>query len=340
MFARNFVSIIASLAFTTILNASPALSDSERLLARIDALEARLAALETENRAYRREIKRTQAISEERVRTPAVRTEEALNRDTSTTPALASLDATRLNWSGGVVGVSVGGGLSRSQVFATDRTISTVAGAPPPFDTSGTQNVGATSPRNSGGALIDVFAGWNVQLGERGLIGAQLEGTLSQLDFGSSGLKTTTVSNSAGVLGQGIQDFRPTVESRWMASALVRAGIIVDDQTLLYGIGGWTVAEFVSKSIFDDFIQPRDRFITSGWTAGGGVERRLDSNWSVRAEYRYTDFGQHTLNHQFSFRSTSGTVFVTTQNAQGVAKFDQSLHVGRFGLAYTFPVSR
>ena len=30
-----------------------------------------------------------------------------------------------------------------------------------------------------------------------------------------------------------------------------------------------------------------------GWTAGGGVEYAIDNNWSVRAEYRYTDFGRY-----------------------------------------------
>ena len=30
-----------------------------------------------------------------------------------------------------------------------------------------------------------------------------------------------------------------------------------------------------------------------GWTAGGGVEYAIDNNWSVRAEYRYTDYGQY-----------------------------------------------
>ena len=31
-----------------------------------------------------------------------------------------------------------------------------------------------------------------------------------------------------------------------------------------------------------------------GYTVGGGVEYAIDSNWSVRAEYRYTDFGHYT----------------------------------------------
>lgn len=28
-----------------------------------------------------------------------------------------------------------------------------------------------------------------------------------------------------------------------------------------------------------------------GWTVGGGVEYAFDPNWTIRAEYRYTDFG-------------------------------------------------
>jgi outer membrane immunogenic protein len=31
-----------------------------------------------------------------------------------------------------------------------------------------------------------------------------------------------------------------------------------------------------------------------GWTVGGGVEYALSNNWSVRGEYRYTDFGNQT----------------------------------------------
>ncbi len=36
-----------------------------------------------------------------------------------------------------------------------------------------------------------------------------------------------------------------------------------------------------------------DSFSTGrvGWTVGGGVEYALDPNWSIRAEYRYTNFG-------------------------------------------------
>ncbi|MEJ0092035.1 MAG: outer membrane protein [Methylocella sp.] len=32
-----------------------------------------------------------------------------------------------------------------------------------------------------------------------------------------------------------------------------------------------------------------------GWTVGGGIEYAVTNNWSIRAEYRYSDFGHTTL---------------------------------------------
>jgi opacity protein-like surface antigen len=32
-----------------------------------------------------------------------------------------------------------------------------------------------------------------------------------------------------------------------------------------------------------------------GWTVGGGLEYAITNNWSVRGEYRYTDFGHPTI---------------------------------------------
>jgi outer membrane immunogenic protein len=44
----------------------------------------------------------------------------------------------------------------------------------------------------------------------------------------------------------------------------------------------------------DSFLKTR-----AGWTVGGGTEYAVTNNWSVRAEYRYADFG-HVTNFPFA----------------------------------------
>ena len=43
-----------------------------------------------------------------------------------------------------------------------------------------------------------------------------------------------------------------------------------------------------------------------GWTAGGGLEYAVTNNWSIRAEYRYTDFGASTI---YATNFDAGTLF-------------------------------
>ena len=133
-----------------------------------------------------------------------------------------------------------------------------------------------------------------------------LEATVSDLNFNSAGTRTYTYFNGSGPTGQtAVSDFRPQVSSNWMASALLRAGFLVDDKTLIYGIGGLTLAQFQGRNLADNsFYQLDETFMASGWTAGAGIERKLDSHWSVRGEYRYTNFGNHSSNGQFNFAST------------------------------------
>ena len=67
-----------------------------------------------------------------------------------------------------------------------------------------------------------------------------------------------------------------------------------------------------------------------GWTVGGGLEYAVTNNWSVRAEYRYSDFGRYT-DFPFSgvpiapavFQATSGHHLTENQVQVGFSyKFD------------------
>ena len=53
----------------------------------------------------------------------------------------------------------------------------------------------------------------------------------------------------------------------------------------------------------------------AGWTIGGGLEFAVTNNWSVRAEYRYSDFG--TFNNN-TFNSAPAT-FVQHHETENVA---------------------
>jgi outer membrane immunogenic protein len=68
------------------------------------------------------------------------------------------------------------------------------------------------------------------------------------------------------------------------------------DRVLIYGTGGVAFASI--QNTFDGLGSPyvvggSDSQTTGrvGWTAGGGIEYAIVNNWSVRAEYRYTDYG-------------------------------------------------
>ncbi|TAI60330.1 outer membrane beta-barrel protein [Bradyrhizobium sp. Leo170] len=310
-------------------------SSADIVLQKIAALEARVATLEVENRAYKRQL--------ENARTPAKLVMEKPSKKHNPVPdAMASAMPYKTikadgpisaGWSGAYWGASAGGGATRSDVISAERNTQAFSGNPFPFTISGLETVG-TSSANNGGGLIDLYAGWNVQV-SKVVLGAQLEATASELNFSSTGSKAYTYFSAAGPTGQtAFADFRPQVAARWMTSALLRAGVLLDDQTMIYGIGGWTGAQFEARNVTDNpFYQPVESFWANGWTAGGGIERKLDSNWSVRAEYRYTDFGAFRTNDHFSF---TGGPPPSTQTSDRQTQYSQSMHAGRVGFAYAF----
>lgn len=71
------------------------------------------------------------------------------------------------------------------------------------------------------------------------------------------------------------------------------------DRALLYATGGVAFGNiktsyaspigFAGFGGFDSFSRNR-----VGWTVGGGIEYAITNNWSVRGEYRFTDFGKFT----------------------------------------------
>jgi outer membrane immunogenic protein len=83
-----------------------------------------------------------------------------------------------------------------------------------------------------------------------------------------------------------------------------RAGIAWD-RALLYATGGAAFggfsATFTSPNGTDTFSSTR-----VGWTVGGGLAYAITNNWSVYAEYRYSDFGTSNVFPGPSFGNVAG----------------------------------
>jgi outer membrane immunogenic protein len=108
--------------------------------------------------------------------------------------------------------------------------------------------------------------------------------------------------NGASYSGSTFNPFRGTVLSSKVpvdGSIRGRIGFAVD-RVLFYATGGAAFA-----SIKDNYIGITSASVSNGrvgWTVGGGAEYAVTNNWSVRAEYRYTDYG--------NFSELPGTVII------------------------------
>jgi outer membrane immunogenic protein len=89
----------------------------------------------------------------------------------------------------------------------------------------------------------------------------------------------------------------------WSVGA--RLGGLITPRTLLYGTAGYTQAEFELTGFNAD--------TADGYFVGAGIEHMLRENWTLKLEYRYSDY--------------EGQDFDT----------DEQLHTGRVVLSYEFP---
>jgi outer membrane immunogenic protein len=84
-------------------------------------------------------------------------------------------------------------------------------------------------------------------------------------------------------------DFRGNFESKmdWFGTVRARAGYTFD-RALVYATGG-----FAYGNVTNSFCAGGNCLSTSetqtGWVAGGGVEYKVNPNWSVKGEYQYLD---------------------------------------------------
>jgi outer membrane immunogenic protein len=145
------------------------------------------------------------------------------------------------------------------------------------------------------GVIGGAHLGYNLQIAQwvAGLEGS-VDGTSLHGTRTSAGPLVVTMST------------RPDVQG----SIRGRVGVAFD-RVLIYGTGGAAFSGITNNYSlgFPFFLSESDTKTRTGWTVGGGLEYAVTNNWSIRAEYRYSDFGRST---DFPFSSiTFGNVAFT-----------------------------
>lgn len=318
-------------------------ADFAQMMAAMKKLEARVAALEAENKQSRKET--AAARAESRV----LRRKMGLTASTTAAPTVAAPASTAVpprlyamatqappvtpvpSWSGFYAGAGFGLGWMHANENFSETTSSISTETAPTFSDVDSQTTFETenlSGRNIG-AMSNLLVGYNILLNSNFILGAQVEGGLSNTRVNLAGTGTTTDSAidvetpSTGLPGTTTSTTTGTVtatdalDNRWLVSLLGRGGMLVDPRDLIYGLGGYTYGRFEAEG---------QGFGLNGGTAGAGWEREIAPGWTLRAEYRYTRFQDKSVNiaGQTTSTTTSTGQFPSTQTVNDA--FAQTAH--------------
>ena len=110
-----------------------------------------------------------------------------------------------------------------------------------------------------------------------------------EVDLGGMGLSHTAIE-------PGDTHIRSRIESGFYGDVTGRLGYAFGP-TLLYGKGGFAFTEGgISNTDVGEFTAKVTGL--TGWTAGGGIEYKINPAWSLKAEYLHFDFGsERIVNH-------------------------------------------
>ncbi|MER9920119.1 MULTISPECIES: outer membrane protein [unclassified Mesorhizobium] len=155
------------------------------------------------------------------------------------------------------------------------------------------------------GFLGGVYAGYNYQMSNNIVIGAELDVVYANVDGSGQVFSAPGIPIPGGIA---------TEELNWSAAARLRLGYAVD-RFLPYIAGG---VAFGDVDISNNGGGPSFGDTLTGWTIGVGLDYAMTDNLLLRGEYRYTDFG--------------------TESFGGLVNADVDLKTNevRFGIAYKF----
>jgi outer membrane immunogenic protein len=146
---------------------------------------------------------------------------------------------------------------------------------------AGTDLGGVTKDESQSSLSGGLFAGYDVPIGHRVVVGGEL---------GLQASANDAISATAG--GETV-----VLDPKRQIDATARVGYLLDPSLFVYARGGYTNvrARTSSGPAASGIGRTKD---VGGWTLGAGVERKLTSTVSARAEYRYASFSQDQALHQ------------------------------------------
>ena len=169
-----------------------------------------------------------------------------------------------------------------------------------------------TSPR---GMAYGLLAGYNMRFGNGFVFGIEA-------DYEGRSADDTSLQKY-----QGVADSSYPVKTDLKEAASIRARlgqVFNGGQTMVYGTAGYALAK-IERTFHNLPDSVSDTSWQDGWTVGAGVEHFVGRQLSMRAEYRYADYGEEDIT---AVRALWGAGYMERQ--------EYTEHAFRIGVTYHF----
>lgn len=212
------------------------------------------------------------------------------------------------NWTGFWLGAGIG---ANADMIGHQWSTVDALGAP-------TGN-GTDDSRGGDGFFGTVGIGYDWQVRDRFIMGA-----FADFDFGNTEHSEVDYFGTAGPYGWDYER-----NTTWTIGA--RFGLATSNTSMVYGLIGYSqtnadIAVFENDGVGGSFRISRELDF-SGLVLGAGLEQDLGNGFSLKGEYRYTNYGEEHFGSGIA--NLAGTEFETDD-------FDLDTHSFRLTLAYKF----
>jgi outer membrane immunogenic protein len=213
----------------------------------------------------------------------------------------APLAAPAYDWSGFYLGVNLGGSASGGSIKS---------------DPSGAigsgEGLGDSADQFRAGVTGGFQGGYNWQVAPNFVLG--VEGDINWL----SSNRSFCVIDECGTFPLIV-----TTRTDWLSTVRGRVGYTWD-RSMLYVTGGVAFADVRDSFNFFSFTDIATNHQTrSGYAVGAGLETALVGNWTLKAEYLFSDVGTNRVN-------------LNPGDGNGFLDFRHQYQIGRIGLNYRF----